>query len=83
MGKFSDTLKENNLSGDLSDAVGIAEDIFGVVSEAYAYYGAAKETGRQAGPLEHRGPTLSPIEPDLEAVRRHRGRVQGASRRTL
>jgi hypothetical protein len=49
MGKFSDTLKENNLSSELTDAVGAAESIYGALSGASLYYGAAYSIGEKLG----------------------------------
>jgi hypothetical protein len=55
MGKFSDTLKEYNLSPELVTAFGTAESIFGTVSGAYEAYGTAYELGAKLGFWE--GPT--------------------------
>ncbi len=49
MGKFQDTLKEQNLSPELVGAVGTAESIFGTVSGASAYYGTAYAIGEKLG----------------------------------
>jgi hypothetical protein len=49
MGKFSDTLKEYNLSPELTGAVGTAESIYGTVSGAAAFYGTAYSIGEKLG----------------------------------